>query len=178
MVDTFYSYLRHSALSTFSLFKEQAQALSAYCHFHSFLIFHKHHIAQENKAKECIGITEYSIYHKIWSQVQTITRTILLQNQSPSVSNSQWGWSCEQIFDSSTTFLNPLVRMYSLYGKRIVSFFHSPHMALRASLVRSLMHVRLLSYAKPILGKKKGRFCSLLKIILKFLVSDAPIIFV
>ena len=122
------------ALSSFNFLPLQGagQALSAYCHFHSFLIFHKHHIAQENKAKECIGITEYSIYHKIWSQVQTITRTILLQNQSPSVSNSQRGWSCEQIFDSSTTFLNPLVRMYSLYGKQIVSFFLSPHMALRA----------------------------------------------
>ena len=27
-------------------------------------------------------------------------------------------WSCEQIFDSSTTFLNPLVGTNSLYGKR------------------------------------------------------------
>ena len=36
-----YSYLKRSALSTFSLFKEQTQALSTYCHFHSFLISHK-----------------------------------------------------------------------------------------------------------------------------------------
>ena len=36
------------------------------------------------------------------------------RNQSPSVSNSQRGRSCEQIFDSSTTFLNPLVGTNSL----------------------------------------------------------------
>ena len=33
-------YLKRSALSDFSLFEEQAQALLSYCHFHSFLIFH------------------------------------------------------------------------------------------------------------------------------------------
>ena len=55
---------------------------------------------------------------KIRSQVQTITRAILPRNQSPSVSNSQRGWSYKQIFDSSTTFLNPLVGTNSLYGKR------------------------------------------------------------
>ena len=36
------------------------------------------------------------------------------RNQSPSVSNSQRWRSCEQIFDSSTTFLNPLVGTNSL----------------------------------------------------------------
>ena len=46
-------------------------------------------------------------------------------NQSPSVSNSQRGWSCEQFFDSLTTFLNPLVGTNSLYGKRTVAFFFS-----------------------------------------------------
>ena len=33
--------------------------------------------------------------------------------------------SCEQIFDSSRTFLNPLVGTNSLYGKRTVVFFFS-----------------------------------------------------
>ena len=74
-----------------------------------------------------------------------ITRTILLQNQSPSVSSLQRGWSCEQIFDSSTTFMNPLVKMYSLYGRRIVSFFLSPHMTLRAFEACTFRHVRVLS---------------------------------
>ena len=55
---------------------------------------------------------------KIRSQVQTITRANLPRNQSPSVSNSKRGWSYKQIFDSSTTFLNPLVGTNSLYGKR------------------------------------------------------------
>ena len=57
--------------SVFSLFKELA--LSAYCHFHSFLIF-----------------------QKFRSQVQTkVTRAILSRNQSAGVSNLQRGRSCE-----------------------------------------------------------------------------------
>ena len=50
----------------------------------------------------------YNFQHKIWSQVQTITHTVLLRKQSPGESNLQRGWSCEYIFYSSTTFLNPL----------------------------------------------------------------------
>ena len=75
---------------------------------------------------------------KIRSQVQTITRAILPRNQSPSVSNSQRGRSCEQIFDSSTTFLNPLVGTNSLYGKRTVGFFSLASHALRACEARAL----------------------------------------
>ena len=68
--------------SVFSLFKE-LMALSAYCHFHSFLIF-----------------------QKFRNQVQTkVTRAILSRNQSAGVSNLQRGRSCEQIFDSSTNSL-------------------------------------------------------------------------
>ena len=60
-------------------------------------------------------------------QVQTITRAILPRNQSPSVLNSQRGWSCEQIFDSSTTFLNHLVGTNSLCWNQTVGCFLSPH---------------------------------------------------
>ena len=60
------------------------------------------------------------------------------RNQSPSVSNSQRGRSCEQIFDSSTTFLNPLVGTNSLYGKRTVGFFSLASHALRACEARAL----------------------------------------
>ena len=49
----------------------------------------------------------YNFQHKIWSQVQTITHTVLLRKQSPGASNLQRRWSCEYIFYSSTTFLNP-----------------------------------------------------------------------
>ena len=69
-------------------------------------------------AKNCFRLTGYSV--KVRSQVQTITRAILPRDQLTSVSNSQRGWSCKQIFDSSTTFLNPLVGTNSLYGKRTV----------------------------------------------------------
>ena len=72
-------------------------------HFTIFTIFHT-----ETTLKSAIEFTRYSV--KIRSQVQTITRAILPRNQSPRVSNLQRGWSCEHIFDSSTTFLNPLVR--------------------------------------------------------------------
>ena len=90
--------------------------------------------------------------------MQTITRAILPRNQLPSVSNSQRGWSCKQIFDSSTTFLNPLVGRNSLYGKRTVGFFHSPH--------TPVGRVRLLQHALPIslfsdFEKKNRPFCIL-----------------
>ena len=79
--------------------------------------------------------TIYSTFHHIHCfritglqrQEQTITRAVLPRNQLPSVSDSQRGRSCEQIFDSSTTVLNPLVETNSLYGKRTVGFFLSPH---------------------------------------------------
>ena len=70
--------------------------------------------------------------------MQTITRAILPRNQSPSVSNSQRGRSCEQIFDSSTTFLNPLVGTNSSYGKQTVGFFSPASHALRACEARAL----------------------------------------
>lgn len=165
---TFYSYLRCPTLSFNILLLRRAGRSSI-----------KHYIAQGNMAKNCIGITGYSVHNKIWSQVQTITPTILLWNQSPSVSNSPRGWSGEQIFDCSTTFLNPLGGGQNvpvlIVWKTDSQFFLSPHhMALHACEAHSFMHVRLLSYAKPIF-RKKWWFCSLLKVILKFLVSDAPI---
>ena len=47
-----------SALSAFSLFEEQAQALLSYCHFHSFLILHYiYYISQRSNAKNCFRIT-------------------------------------------------------------------------------------------------------------------------
>ena len=57
--------LKPSALSAFSLFEEQAQALLSYCHFHSFLILHYiyttfhhiHYIPQRSNAKNCFRIT-------------------------------------------------------------------------------------------------------------------------
>ena len=110
-------------------------------HFWSSTIYttfhHIHYISQRSNAKNFFWITGYSV--KIRSQVQTITRAILPRNQSPSESNSQRGWSCEQIFDSSTTFLNPLVGANSLYGKRTVGFFFlSPDTPLRACAARVL----------------------------------------
>ena len=105
---------------------------TASSHFWSSTIYttfhHIHYISQRSNAKNFFWITGYSV--KIRNQVQTITRAILPRNQSPSESNSQRGWSCEQIFDNSTTFLNPLVGTNSIYGKRTVGFFslvwHAP----------------------------------------------------
>ena len=94
-------------------------------HFTIYTTFHR-----EATLKTALELLDYSV--KIRSKVQTITRAILPRNQSPSVSNSQRGRSCEQIFDSSTTFLNPLVGTNSLYGKRTVGFFSLASHALRA----------------------------------------------
>ena len=112
-------------------------------HFWSSTIYttfhHIHYISQRSNAKNFFWITGYSV--KIRNQVQTITRAILPRNQSPSESNSQRGWSCEQIFDSSTTFLNPLVGTNSIYGKRTVGFFFS-------RLTRPYGCVRLACFAR------------------------------
>ena len=70
-------------------------------------------------------------------------------NQSPSASNSQRGWSCEQIFDSSTTFLNPLVGTNSLYGKRTVGFFSLASHALRACEAGALRALRARKTLRP-----------------------------
>ena len=83
-----------------------------------YTTFHREAILQT-----ALEITGYSV--KVQSQVQTITRAILPRNQLPSVSNSLRGWSCNQIFDSSKTFLSPLVGTNPLYGKRTVVFFFS-----------------------------------------------------
>ena len=149
-------YSKLSALSAYFPFEEQARDLLACSHFHSFLILHFiYYISQRSYAKNCFRITGYSV--KIRDQEQTITRAILSRNQWPSVSNSQRGWSCEQIFDCSrsTKVLNPLVGTNLLYGKRTVGFFpHASH-ALRA-LLRHALPISLL-----ILRKKKQLFCSL-----------------
>ena len=90
---TFYNYLKHSALSTFSLFEEHAQA-----GFVGVLpVPLKHYIAQGNDGKDCFAIAGYCVHHKIRSpELQTITDASLTRNdQSPSVSNSWRGWSCE-----------------------------------------------------------------------------------
>ena len=99
-------------------------------HFTIYTTFHR-----DATLKTALELLDYSV--TIRSQVQTITRAFLPRNQSPSVSNSQRGRSCEQIFDSSTTFLNPLVGTNSLYGKRIVFFPLVSH-ALRACETRAL----------------------------------------
>ena len=96
----------------------------AHCHFHSFLILHYrpvYYISQRSNSKNCFRITGLQRHD---SKASTENNTCILpRNQSPSVSNSQRGQSCEQIFDSLTTFLNPLVRTNSLYGKQTVIFF-------------------------------------------------------
>ena len=135
----------------------------AYCHFHSFLIFlFIYYISQKSNSENCFRITGYSV--EVRSQVQTITRAILPRNQLPSVSNSQRGWSCNQIFDSSTTFLNPLVGTNSLYSKRTVGSFSLASHALRACELARFARVRLLVHALPIsllILRKNRLFCSL-----------------
>ena len=114
---------KRSALLAFSLFEEQAQALLLYYHFHSFLILHYiHYISQRTNTENSSRVTE------LQHQEQTITHAILPRNQLPSVSNSQRRQSCEKIFDSSTTFLNPLVgtKTHCMENGQSV-FFLSPH---------------------------------------------------
>ena len=96
-------------------------------HFWSSTIYttshYIHYISQRSNAKKCFRITGLQRQN---SKPSADNNTCILpRNHSPSVSNPQRGRSCEQIFDSWTTFLNPLVRTNSLYGKRTVGFFFS-----------------------------------------------------
>ena len=68
---TFCNLLTEALGSAFSLFEEQEQALLAYCHFHSFLIFPKTLHCPWKQCTRRFGITGYSVHHKIRSQVQT-----------------------------------------------------------------------------------------------------------
>ena len=87
----------------------------------STIIIPVYYISQRSNSKNCFRITGLQRHD---SKASTENNTCILpRNQSPSVSNSQRGQSCEQIFDSLTTFLNPLVRTNSLYGKQTVIFF-------------------------------------------------------
>ena len=94
-----------------------------------YTTFHYIHcISQRSNSKNCFRISGLQ-REDLKPSAETNT-CILPRNQSPSVSNSQRGQSCEQILDGSTTFLNPLVITNSLYGKLTVIFFspasHAP----------------------------------------------------
>ena len=155
---TFYNYLKCSAQLSPSLRNRNrlCQRTATSTHFSSS---RKHDIAHGNNAQDCFAISGYSVHHKIQSEVPTITRAILLQNQSLGVSNLQRGQSCGEIFDTLTTFLNPLVRMNLLYGKWTVGFFSLASQAGALRPHEALM--LLLLYSKPILRKNR-LFCSLL----------------
>ena len=154
---TFYNYLKCSAQLSPSLRNRNrlCRRTATSTHFWSS---RKHDIAHGNNAQDCFAISGYSVHHKIQSEVPTITRAILLQNQSSGVSNLQRGQSCGEIFDTLTTFLNPLVRM-NLYGKWTVGFFSLASQAGALRPHEALM--LLLLYSKPILRKNR-LFCSLL----------------
>ena len=94
-------------------------------HFWSSTIYttfhYIHFISQRSNSKICFRIS--GLQREDLKPSAETNRCILPRNQSPSVSNSQRGQSCEQILDGSTTFLNPLVITNSLYGKLTVIFF-------------------------------------------------------
>ena len=125
------------------------QALLLYCHFHSFLILHYiYYISQRSNSKNCFRISGLQ-REDLKPSAETNT-CILPRNQSPSVSNSQRGQSCEQILDGSTTFLNPLVITNSLYGKLTVIFFSLASHALWACEARTLHAYKTLMPRFPI----------------------------
>ena len=169
---TFYNYLKCSAQLSPSLRNRNrlCRRTATSTHFSSS---RKHDIAHGNNAQDCFAISGYSVHHKIQSEAPTITRAILLQNQSSGVSNLQRGQSCGEIFDTLTTFLNPLVRMNLLYGKWTVGFFSLASQAGALRPHEALM--LLLLYSKPILRKKDcfAVYCCLFICIFFFPCSTA-----
>ena len=142
---TFYNYLKN----------RNVQTLSAYCHFHSFFDLPEnntlHTETMFKTALESLDIIMYSFQHKIWSQVQTITHAVLLWKQSPGVSNFQRGRSCEYIFYSLTTFLNPWSERTHYIENGESSFFSQHKLpCVRLTLVAS---VRLLRYSYTTLNR-------------------------
>ena len=143
---TFYNYLKCSAQLSPSLRNRNrlCQRTATSTHFWSS---RKHDIAHGNNAQDCFAISGYSVRHKIQSEVSTITRAILLQNQSSGVSNLQRGQSCEEIFDTLTTFLNPLSEWtYCMENGQLVSFL-SPHRLVLFA------HMRLWCYSYSTLNR-------------------------
>ena len=119
---TFCNLLSGAPCSVFSLFEEQEQALLAYCHFHSFLIFPKTPHCPWKQCTRRFGITGYSVHHKIQSQVQT-------NHALYSCVISHWvyqiykeGGVLNRFSNPRRHFSNTLVRTNSLYGKRTVHF--------------------------------------------------------
>ena len=159
-------YPKRSALSANFSFEEQAQALLAYCHFHSFLILHFiYYISQKATLKTALELLDTASRFEASGTDNTITRAILPRNQSPSftISNTQRGWSCEQIFDSSKTFVHPLVGVI-VWKTDSRFFFSRVSHALRASRATSFARVRLTRHASPIscwFWEKKRLFWSL-----------------
>ena len=116
-------------------------------HFTIFTIFHT-----ETTIKFALEFTGYSV--KIRSQVQTITRAILPRNQSPSVSNSQRGWSCEQFFWQLDDIFKPPGQNELIVCKTDSRFFSLPSQA-RALRARK---TDFSDFFLLILGKKTDRF--------------------
>ena len=112
-------------------------------HFTIYTSFHR-----EATPKNCFRISGLQ-REDLKPSAETNT-CILPRNQSPSVSNSQRGQSCEQILDGSTTFLNPLVITNSLYGKLTVIFFSLASHALWACEARTLHAYKTLMPRFPI----------------------------
>ena len=136
-------------------------------HFWSSTIYTTFHyihcISQRSNSKNCFRIS--GLQRKDLKPSAENNTCILPRNQSPSVSNSQRGQSCEQIFDSSTTFLNPRVITNSLYGKlTVIFFFLLPHMSHGGVRLAPFTRIRLLCPTFRFLywfWEKNRLFCSL-----------------
>ena len=132
----------------------EAQALLAYCHFHSFLIFQKT-LHMLKIALECTG---YSIHPKIESQGQTITRTIFSQNQLI-VSIHKEGAVVNRFLTAQWHFWTSWWEQTHCMEKGQLVFFLSPHTPYGHLKLTIFTCVRLLlSYSKLILRRKPNYF--------------------
>ena len=128
-------YPKRSALSAYSPFEEQAQALLAYSHFHSLLILHFiYYISQRSNAKNCFRIMQNqdskpsADNNTRYSPSKSITECIKFTKRAELWTDF---WHLDDI-------LNPLVGTNSLYGKRTVVFFSLASHACRTCEARAL----------------------------------------
>ena len=143
---TFCNLLSEALGSAFSLFEEQEQALLAYCHFHSFLIFPKTLHCPWKQCTRRSGITGYSVHHKIQSQVQT-------NHALYSCVISHWVYQIYKEGGVLNRFSTPRRHFQTPWSERTHCMENGQSIFLLSPQLVRFAHVRLLRYSNATLNR-------------------------
>ena len=143
---TFCNLLSEALGSAFSLFEEQEQALLAYCHFHSFLIFPKTLHCRWKQCTRRFGITGYSVHHKIRSQVQT-------NHALYSCLISHWVYQIYKEGGVLNRFSTPRQHFQTPWSEQTHCMENGQSIFLLSPRLVRFAHVRLLRYSNATLNR-------------------------